>query len=477
MIIGLYNLNQENNGLTEKKENAPRQQQPTSPYNIPNTNTATTATTTSNISLSPAVSAFQQFWPSSSSSSPQQQSSMLNKKPSFNNINNNNNNSTYIATKTGSSSSHIHSSLSTSPSTPSMMVGSPSSINSPLHKYSEYKGNVSNRIPDNNNNNNTNPSSSPSPSSLHIKDGYIYKDKVVILDQEKKEQLLKVGTIQLQGEWTYWYDRYVPNLPASEYEANLQIISTVGTVQKFWSVYNNIDGPEKLSFRSNLHFMRKGIKPIWEDPKNEYGGSYYFKINKQQSPIVWRDILVLFIGEKIEQWLDDIVYGVSVSSRQHCDNYQIWISTGQDKNDQDGKIKKALSDLLSPVEIQSFYFKVHKNHAAFQKDGALTGSNTSNGYTKYNNNSNNNNNNNNNNNHHHHHHQQQLNNNYNLNSSNNNNTNNNNMNMNIPHPPIIEMHRKITEESIEKVVADIERLNLKQKSLRKMNSKNSISNI
>lgn len=42
---------------------------------------------------------------------------------------------------------------------------------------------------------------------LHIKDGYVYKDEVIILDEEKKEQLLKVGEITLQSEWTFWYDR------------------------------------------------------------------------------------------------------------------------------------------------------------------------------------------------------------------------------------------------------------------------------
>ncbi|CAO3596631.1 unnamed protein product [Absidia cylindrospora] len=265
--------------------------------------------TSSNISLSPAVSAFQNFWPSPGRASP----SALSTSPNSTIRNNNNNNShmSPSATRTPHGSFDSSSSTTTAPSLP----------------------------------------------SVHIKDGYIYKDKVVILDQAKKEQLMKVGIILLQGEWTYWYDGYVPNLPASEYEANLQVISTVGTVQKFWSVYNNIDGPEKLGFRSNLHFMRKGIKPIWEDPKNEYGGSYNFKVNKHQSPLVWRDLLVLLIGEKIEQCLQDIVCGVSVSSRQHCDNYQIWVSTGQDKNDNGTAIKSTLADFLSPADIQSFYFK------------------------------------------------------------------------------------------------------------------------
>ncbi|KAI7861179.1 translation initiation factor eIF 4e-like domain-containing protein [Circinella umbellata] len=284
---------------------------------------------------------------------------------------------------------------------------------------------------------------SPSPVSPRaqktvIKDGYVYKDEVVILDKEQKEELLKVGEITLQGEWTFWYDRYVPNLPATEYEANLQVISTVGTVQKFWSIYNNIDGPDQLGFRSNLHFMRKGIKPIWEDPQNEHGGSYNFKIPKPHSPLAWRDLLVLLIGEQIEEWLGDTVCGVSVSSRQQCDNYQVWTAhTHHNDNQADAKIRSKLTELLRPAEIQSFYYKVHKNHAAFQKPQQ-----------------------------HHHYQQQQY-------------YNNHNQQQNKwPEDPSsllkkpLDMRQRITEQSIEKVVADIERLSMKHKERTRVNSNN-----
>ncbi|KAI7880635.1 translation initiation factor eIF4e [Lichtheimia hyalospora FSU 10163] len=264
---------------------------------------------------------------------------------------------------------------------------------------------------------------SPRPSvttgSCIIKDGYVYKDEIVILDEKKKEELLKVGEIRLQSEWTFWYDRYVPNLSASEYEANLQVISTTGSVQKFWSVYNNIDGPDRLGFRSNLHFMRKGIKPIWEDPQNENGGSYNFKIPKHHSPLAWRDLLVLLIGEKVEGWLGDVVCGVSVSSRQQCDNYQIWTAHNhQNDPEADARVKAKLIDVLRPAEIQSFYYKVHKNHAAFQKQ------------------------------------QQHPN-----KDSNTTSTTSSTLKLKSP----FEMRQKITEQSIEKVVADIERLGLKKK--------------
>ncbi|KAI8644270.1 translation initiation factor eIF 4e-like domain-containing protein [Parasitella parasitica] len=173
-----------------------------------------------------------------------------------------------------------------------------------------------------------------------------------------------MGEIPLQNEWTFWYDKFVPNRPATEYEANLQVISSVKTVQKFWAVHNNIDGPDKLGFRSNFHFMKKGIKPIWEDPHNEYGGSYNFKINKQHSVIAWRDILVLLIGENMD-WIKNTVYGVSVSCRQNVDNYQIWTAHSNSKID-DELVKSTLTELLYPADIQLFYFKMHKSHADFR---------------------------------------------------------------------------------------------------------------
>ncbi|RUS28471.1 translation initiation factor eIF 4e-like domain-containing protein [Jimgerdemannia flammicorona] len=83
------------------------------------------------------------------------------------------------------------------------------------------------------------------------------------VEDRKKEELRKSAAIPLQNEWTFWLDKYVQGLSPAEYEQNLKIISTVGTVQAFWSVYNNIAGPDKLPFRSSLHFMKKGIKPIW----------------------------------------------------------------------------------------------------------------------------------------------------------------------------------------------------------------------
>jgi hypothetical protein len=89
---------------------------------------------------------------------------------------------------------------------------------------------------------------------------------------------------------------------------------------------------------------------------NEYGGSYNFKISKQYTKLAWRDILVLLIGEKFEDQIKNVVYGVSISCRQHCDNIQIWTGHNNAKIT-DPQVKSLLTDLIYPTEIHSLYFK------------------------------------------------------------------------------------------------------------------------
>jgi hypothetical protein len=185
------------------------------------------------------------------------------------------------------------------------------------------------------------------------------------LDERKIEELRKAEAIPLQNEWTFWLDKYVANLSPEQYAANLKSISTVGTVQAFWSVFNNIVGPDKLTSRGSLHFMKKGIQPAWEDPQNENGGAYNFKIKTKDSPFAWRELLMMLIGEQFEDILSpgDSVCGVSVSTRNQTDNFQIWTSRAESSNVE--KVTGRLVEVLKPVEVLNVYYKVHRNHAAF----------------------------------------------------------------------------------------------------------------
>ncbi|CAG8438338.1 11335_t:CDS:2 [Funneliformis caledonium] len=167
----------------------------------------------------------------------------------------------------------------------------------------------------------------------------------------------------LANEWTFYHDKYVANATPEEYEENLKSVATVTTVQSFWSVYNNIIGPEQLQLRSSLHFMKNGIRPVWEDPHNENGGAWSFRVNKSNSQIVWRELLIrTYIV--IHIILDDDIFGLTVSSRYNSDIFAIWNKNANAH--ENSKVMEKLQKLLEP-ELQSPYYKVHKDHAAFKK--------------------------------------------------------------------------------------------------------------
>ena len=47
---------------------------------------------------------------------------------------------------------------------------------------------------------------------------------------------------------------------------------------------------------NEIYFFKKGIKPLWEDPKNKEGGSFFLHIKKTFSNIIWENLLISIIA-------------------------------------------------------------------------------------------------------------------------------------------------------------------------------------
>jgi hypothetical protein len=172
--------------------------------------------------------------------------------------------------------------------------------------------------------------------------------------------------LPLQNQWTFWHDRFHPNSSTHNYEANLVPLATIVTVQDFWGVYNNIIGPGKLENRQSLHFMKRDIKPMWEDPKNTHGGCWSFKVNKRDTAVVWRELLMLLVGEQLDGVLSagDEMNGVSVSNRYNADLIQLWNSKAEAAHGVNMMAK--LQSVLKGVEFNTPYYKAHREHAHFR---------------------------------------------------------------------------------------------------------------
>ncbi|KAG0016464.1 Eukaryotic translation initiation factor 4E type 3 [Podila clonocystis] len=185
------------------------------------------------------------------------------------------------------------------------------------------------------------------------------ESRAVALDNSKP--------VPLKNDWVFWHDKFVANATPAEYTENLKEISDVSTVQTFWSVYNNITGPERLSLRCSLHFIHKGVKPLWEDPKNEHGGAWNFRTAKADTAFVWRELLMALIGEQFEDTIakEDQIFGLSVSARWNSDIFQIWNMNSALK--ENSTVMEKVAEILKGVDIQSPFYKAHKDHDHFKK--------------------------------------------------------------------------------------------------------------
>lgn len=218
----------------------------------------------------------------------------------------------------------------------------------------------------------------------------------------RQNLLGKLRPPTLVHNWDFWHDRQdrqprrnspskspqpAEPIAADEYETRLIKLHGVGDVKEFWEMFNNFD-VSKLPLRDSVHLFHRGVKPVWEDPRNERGGAWTFRVPKDRAVEFWKHIALMAIGEKLQAavaskritFVDDIC-GVSLSVRYTSFLVTIW---NRDANHVEGKqriVETVLAEL--PAELQpkdgSYYYKAHSEHAGFragQEGGATTNETT-----------------------------------------------------------------------------------------------------
>lgn len=182
--------------------------------------------------------------------------------------------------------------------------------------------------------------------------------------QEARLQMLKtLRSIPLQHDWIFWFLGEADG----EYAQNLKEIAAVNTVQSFWQVYHNL--PSVLPMKSSVHFFKRSVKPLWEDPRNVNGGELTYRLPKSKSGAFMTEMLMMLIGESLQELIGkDDICGVSISSRFNSDLISIWNRIASNQAGIEAMKRHIAisipSEMLPPPS--HIYYKAHTQHAAFE---------------------------------------------------------------------------------------------------------------
>ena len=113
--------------------------------------------------------------------------------------------------------------------------------------------------------------------------------------REARQHMLKaMRAPPLQYAWTFWHDKHSDS---GSYEGRLTaMLENIITLKPFWEVYNTFP-LDALKMKDSVHFFKRGVRPVWEDPRNVKGGAWTFRVPKDKSAQTWLEILLIAIGE------------------------------------------------------------------------------------------------------------------------------------------------------------------------------------
>lgn len=148
---------------------------------------------------------------------------------------------------------------------------------------------------------------------------------------------------KLPNPWVlYLYDKSVfkkmanrPKFQAKPHKelCTLNTVNDLIYILQLMEVKNNttmnMTDNNKINLDANDYIiMRKGIEPIWEDPKNSNGGTFTIKMDHANGYNVWSKFVMYMLGETMTYDMSDI-NGMTVSYISDSHNFNSNISNGK----------------------------------------------------------------------------------------------------------------------------------------------------
>lgn len=146
---------------------------------------------------------------------------------------------------------------------------------------------------------------------------------------ERTEKPENIKEHALEDNWVLW--AHLPHNTDWSMKSFIPI-STTNTLENVLALNNYI--PSEFIQNCMLFYMRKGINPIWEDPKNCNGGCFTFKIFNKDVAMLWKDLMCVVSGETLSNDPDFnlLVNGITISPKRTFCIVKVWMRTNKYQN-------------------------------------------------------------------------------------------------------------------------------------------------
>lgn len=128
-----------------------------------------------------------------------------------------------------------------------------------------------------------------------------------------------MGDQKFPHTWVLWY--HDPENP--DYSMNGYVrIADLSTPVQFWSV---VDAIPRDAWECGMYFfMKAGMKPIWESPEHNNGGSWSKKIELPKMLSTFTDLMIQCIAKSLMIKNEESLAGITISPKGPFSILKIW---------------------------------------------------------------------------------------------------------------------------------------------------------
>ena len=199
--------------------------------------------------------------------------------------------------------------------------------------------------------------------------------------------------IKLPNQWVlYLYDKQLykkmasrPNFQGKPHKELCTITTVNDLIYILQLMEVKTESKAKIEFMNNHKInldandyiiMRKGIEPIWEDPKNSNGGTFTIKMNHSKGYDVWSTFIMYMLGETMSYEMHNIngitvsyisdAYNFNNQSSPNTNSYtyiKIW--DGKTNRNKDQFVNILPMDLLAKIKSESLMYSFNNKKKNF----------------------------------------------------------------------------------------------------------------